>query len=104
MPGWQGSERREGLPPDWAKLRQRILRRDGHRCTHTDNYGARCSDPATDVDHITPGNDHSESNLRSLCDFHHKKKSGAEGARAAAANRRRNDKKFRRGESHPGLL
>ncbi|QDP44206.1 HNH endonuclease [Streptomyces phage Celia] len=104
MPGWKGSERREGLPSDWAQIRARILKRDQHRCTHTNDYGARCSEPATDVDHIIPGNDHSPGNLRSLCSWHHDKKSGAEGARAAAANRRRHDKKFRRGEQHPGLL
>lgn len=80
------------------------MRRDGHRCTHTDINGARCHEPATDVDHVSPGNDHRDSNLRALCSWHHLKKSGAEGARAKAANLRRQDKKFRRSEAHPGLV
>ncbi|QEQ94034.1 HNH endonuclease [Streptomyces phage Saftant] len=104
MAGWQGSDRRLRLPPDWPKIRARILRRDGHRCTHRDDYGTRCSELATDVDHIKPGDDHSESNLRSLCSWHHGKKSGAEGGTAARKNWRRQDRKFRRTEDHPGLL
>jgi hypothetical protein len=56
------------------------------------------------VDHIKPGDDHSESNLRSLCSWHHGKKSGAEGGTAARKNWRRQDRKFRRTEDHPGLL
>lgn len=103
MPGWSGSERREGLPPDWARIRRRILKRDEGRCTHTE-YGDRCPLPATDVDHIKPGNDHRDANLRSLCDGHHKTKSGREGAKAANAARRRNRQKFRRTERHPGLI
>jgi 5-methylcytosine-specific restriction enzyme A len=59
---------------------------------------------ATDVDHIRPGDDHSESNLRSLCGFHHQKKSSHEGGAAMAAKRRDIEKKFRRQEAHPGLL
>ncbi|MEU7570315.1 hypothetical protein [Micromonospora sp. NPDC049240] len=59
---------------------------------------------AVDVDHIIPGNDHSRSNLRALCEWHHDKKSGAEGAAARAAAIRRTSKKFKRTETHPGLL
>lgn len=104
MPGWKGSERREGLPSNWAQIRRRILKRDQHRCTHTDDYSNRCTELATDVDHIKRGSDHSDANLRSLCAWHHGKKSGAEGAAASAAARRRHGKKFRRTEVHPGLL
>ncbi|MEX1655530.1 hypothetical protein ABZ960_20475 [Streptomyces pseudovenezuelae] len=43
-------------------------------------------------------------NLRSLCSWHHRKKSGAEGAAAKAAKRRALAKKFNRTERHPGLL
>jgi 5-methylcytosine-specific restriction endonuclease McrA len=102
--GWQNSDRRDRLPPDWFKIRARVLRRDDHTCTHRDDYGIRCVDLATDVDHINPGDDHSPENLRSLCAWHHQKKSSAEGGRAAQANRRRQDRKFRRTEDHPGLL
>ena len=104
MPNWSSSQRRNELPAGWAKIRRRILKRDGHRCTHRDDYGTRCSEPATDVDHIRPGSDHSDANLRSLCSYHHRKKSSAEGAAAKAKARRRHDKKFRRDERHPGLM
>lgn len=104
MPNWANSGRREELPKNWTQIRDRILRRDGHCCTYRNDYGERCHEPATDVDHIRPGSDHREHNLRSLCDYHHKQKSGAEGAAARAANRKRIAKRFRRNESHPGLL
>jgi 5-methylcytosine-specific restriction endonuclease McrA len=103
MPNWNGSDRRSRLPADWPKIRTRILRRDMHRCTHITN-GIRCNKPATEVDHIRRGDDHSERNLRSLCSECHATKSGREGAAAFHANRRRNDKRFRRHEEHPGLL
>lgn len=104
MSNWDGSSRRQELPRDWEHRRRRVLARDNRRCTHRDQYGRRCDEPATDVDHIVPGGNHAESNLRSLCSWHHGKKSGNEGGAARAANWRRNDKKFRRTESHPGLL
>ncbi|MEU9126596.1 hypothetical protein AB0D08_00515 [Kitasatospora sp. NPDC048540] len=56
------------------------------------------------MDHIVPGDDHREANLRSLCGWHHRAKSSREGAVAKAAARRRQDRKFRRTEGHPGLL
>ncbi len=104
MPRWEGSDRRQRLPADWDKIRRRILRRDGHRCTHRDEYGKRCEEPATDVDHIVAGDDHREANLTSLCGWHHQRKSSREGALAKAKARRRADRKFRRTEDHPGLL
>ena len=104
MAGWAGSDRRDRLPADWSKIRSRVLKRDGHRCTHTDEDGARCHSRATDVDHIIPGDDHSSSNLRSLCAYHHQKKSGREGGAALAAKKRRNAQKFKRVERHPGLI
>jgi hypothetical protein len=56
------------------------------------------------VDHIRPGDDHSLSNLRSLCSYHHRIKSSQEGAAAKAAKQRAMNKRFRRDEQHPGLL
>jgi hypothetical protein len=74
-------------------------------------YGERCKDPAVDVDHIINNDDHSyfgpgdpRNNLQAICDWHHKKKSGAEGLVAKAAAIRRAGKKFVRTETHPGLL
>lgn len=104
MPQWANSDRRDRLPKDWPQIRRRVLKRDGGRCTERNDYGQRCPELATDVDHVKPGDDHSLSNLRSLCSWHHNRKSGAEGAQARAAIRRRNGKKFKRTENHPGLL
>lgn len=82
-----------------------MLRRDGYRCTVKLTYGERCPEPATDVDHIVPNDDHSLDNLRAICEWHHDKKSGSEGARAAHFRRRAISKKLRRPvETHPGLL
>lgn len=96
---WASSRRRDQLPKDWKKIRERILARDGYRCTETLSDNSRCTEPATDVDHIERGNDHSEANLRSLCGHHHRKKSAAEGnaARPKAPPLRRPS------EPHPGL-
>lgn len=104
MPGWEGSDRRSRLPANWTSLRRKILRRDGGRCTHRDQYGERCAEPATEVDHIVAGDDHRESNLRSLCEWHHQRKSSQEGAAGRAATWRRNNRKFRRSDPHPGLI
>lgn len=105
MPGWQGSNRRQELPKNWSAIRARVLKRDGGQCVarHPDT-GVRCDEPATDVDHIKPGDYHNESNLRSLCGWHHKKKSSSEGGAARIAIQRRNAKKFDRSEPHPGEL
>ena len=104
MPRWEGSDRRSRLPKDWSKIRLRVLRRDGGQCTALTQAGERCDSSATDVDHIVAGDDHRLSNLRSLCAWHHKQKSSREGAAAQAAKRRAIQKKFQRGEQHPGLL
>lgn len=104
MPQWAGSDRRSRLPANWASIRSRVLRRDGSQCTAVSHDGVRCAEPATDVDHIVAGDDHREANLRSLCGWHHQRKSSAEGAAALARKRRANDRKFRRTEDHPGLL
>ncbi|OKI45100.1 HNH endonuclease [Micromonospora sp. CB01531] len=104
MPNWQNSDRRDRLPPNWDAIRKRVLKRDGYRCRATNVYGERCDERAVDVDHIKRDDDHSEDALQSLCEWHHDKKSGAEGARARAAIRRRHAQKFRRTEGHPGLL
>jgi 5-methylcytosine-specific restriction enzyme A len=79
---WAGSTRKKRLPPDWQKRRLRVLRRDGYRCQHVDEVGAKCLAPANQVDHVIRGDDHDESNLRALCKWHHDKKSSAEGLAA----------------------
>ena len=101
MPGWQGSTRRERLPANWPALRAERLRLDHYRCRWIVN-GRRCTEPATDVDHIVAGDDHSMSNLRSLCSAHHLRKSGQEGAEGRAKKLRAVRDKYRQPEAaHP---
>lgn len=101
--GWETSDRRQRLPAAWPKIRGKILKRDGHRCTHTE-YGIRCDRRASEVDHIEAGDDHRDANLRSLCTEHHASKSGREGGTASAQKRAEIGKRYRRTERHPGLL
>ncbi|BDM70626.1 hypothetical protein HEK616_41130 [Streptomyces nigrescens] len=84
---WEGSTRRSRLPKNWAQICKRIKRRDGYRCTMIYEVGGRCTQAGTDVDHIVPGDDHGDDNLRLLCRWCHARKSGQEGASAAARNR-----------------
>lgn len=91
---WEGSTRRRRLPPGWAKTVIRILKRDGRVC-HV------CGGPGADeVDHVRPGDDHSDANLAAIHgDPCHRIKSAREGARA----RRRPVPLRRPAEPHPGL-
>ena len=100
---WSTSNRRDQLPPGWGKIRARILQRDGHQCTHTRyDTGARCSEVATEVDHIVPGNDHSDTNLRALCRYHHGQKSSREGAAGRARVYR--PSRRRPADDHPAAI
>lgn len=94
--GWQGSRRREQLPPDWKRIRVTVLERDGYRCTESTEDG-RCIERATDVDHLEDPQDHSLSNLGSKCGPHHDKKSARQGGLAGA-------RLHRPKEPHPGVL
>lgn len=90
--GWQGSDRRSQLPPDWPAVVLRILKRDHHRCQWVRyDTDKRCLRHATDVDHILPysqGGTDVDANLQALCPYHHKKKSGREGGLASGISRR----------------
>jgi 5-methylcytosine-specific restriction enzyme A len=97
---WSGSTRRSRLPADWPKIRSRVLKLDGYRCTRVVN-GVRCTERATDVDHIVNNDNHDETNLTSLCAPHHREKSTVEGNRARAAIRA---EAKHPAESHPGIL
>lgn len=90
---WETSNRKERLPRNWNALRMRVLRRDGFKCQE-------CGSRASEVDHIRPGDDHSLSNLQSLCSDCHSKKSSQEGV-----NQRRRNRELRKRpeENHPGL-
>lgn len=98
---WETSDRRQELPPDWAKRVARVKDRDGNRCTWRLPSGARCPRRGTDVDHRVPGDDHSLRNLQLLCSHHHKKKTGLE---AIMGRRKRRAGRQKRQEKHPGLL
>ena len=98
MPGgWADSTR--VLPPNWQAIRLAILERDGWRCVWESTSGRTCGAKATDVDHIVRGDDHSPGNLRSLCRWHHARKSSAEGNAA-----RKRGTSRRTPERHPGLI
>lgn len=75
-----------------------MLARDGQRCR-------LCGAPATEVDHVVAGDDHSLANLRALCRRCHARKSATEGARAAAQARAVRRARYERApEPHPGLV
>lgn len=99
-PPWEGSRRKQHEPPGWrTQIRPRILARDGHRCTWVED-GRRCTARAADVDHIVnvaSGGTHADSNLASLCAWHHGRKSSAEGNAARVRRSARRD-----AEPHPG--
>ncbi|MFJ3248306.1 HNH endonuclease [Streptomyces sp. NPDC086782] len=97
---WSSSTRRARLPKDWARTRRRVLRRDKHACTNEFSDGRVCGAPANQVDHITPGDDHSMANLRALCAWCHARKSATEGGRASALTR---VSTARPRETHPAL-
>lgn len=104
---WHTSNRKQRLPPNWGSLRKKTLERDGYRCCAQTSSG-RCPSVATDVDHRRRGDDHSMSNLQSLCADHHKQKTSREGHLAYMAQRRAQQKRIEREfgnrEQHPGSL
>lgn len=93
--GWQGSNRRAELPPDWyTRIRPMVLARDGHRCQ-------ACGNAATDVDHIGDKHDHKPVNLQALCDWCHRQKTSRQGN--LSPNRVKTNE-ARNAERHPGLM
>jgi hypothetical protein len=102
--GWESSNRRSELPKDWSKLRQKALKRDAYQCVAEMLDGSRCPEAATEVDHVGDRLNHSMANLRSLCHWHHAKRTAQQSADAQRAKRTAMDKRFRRTEKHPGEL
>lgn len=92
--GWHGSTRRDRLPHNWKRLRAGILDRDGYQCTRLE-HGQRCTQIATEVDHIDRTAGDSPGNLASLCAWHHSQKTAAEGNKART-------RQARKPEPHPG--
>jgi 5-methylcytosine-specific restriction protein A len=97
---WDGSTRRSRLPRNWPQLRRQVLRRDKGVCQTRFSDGRLCGREATDVDHIVAGDDHSLTNLQSLCHWCHARKSAQEGGTAAGLTRVRID---RPKPTHPAL-
>jgi 5-methylcytosine-specific restriction protein A len=98
MPGrWVGSTRAQRLPPGWStRIVPRILARDRGVCYLCGYLGADT------VDHVNPGDDHSDANLAAVHDANpphcHRHKSAAEGNAARWKAREK-----RPPERHPGL-
>jgi 5-methylcytosine-specific restriction protein A len=108
------SRRTTPLPTNWPRLRNHIRKRDGQRCTwiesepdggHPLTPGAaehpdRCGGGAGSVDHIGDPRNHSDDNLRTLCAWHHDRRTAqqANAAKPPAPTLRRPR------ERHPGLI
>lgn len=103
---WTTSTRRQRLPNNWNKLRQQVLQRHNNKCaglphpmgsptqkaggTHTPTgrwHAAGCNRHATDVDHITAGDNHSIDNLQPLSRACHHAKTTAETLARTATRR-----------------
>lgn len=106
---WDSSDRRTRLPSNWSStIQPRILRRDHHHCLWgslpEDHYPVGlCPTQATEVDHIGSDTDHREANLRALCTYHHRVRSGRQGQVASTAAHNARKATLRRVEEpHPG--
>lgn len=103
------------LPRNWRALRTEVLRRDEGRCTwfpgseptgldyrecYSNPY--RCTDRATDVDHILSPTDHRIEWMRSLCKRHHDAKAATPPGRKNRTTRRSGHNMFEL--RHPGEL
>lgn len=96
------SRRTQPLPGNWSTIRRRILTRDHGQCTWIRSNGTRCTQPATDVDHIIDthlGGPDTDDNLQSLCRWHHNHKT----SKAARATQPPPQRRNRDPEPHPGL-
>ncbi|MGC9543606.1 HNH endonuclease [Streptomyces sp. UG1] len=94
-----GTRRTSPLPADWAARRAAVFERDGNRCTWLED-GQRCTQEASDCDHIGDPDDHSLDALRALCGYHHRKRTALQArlARGPMPSRERPR------AAHPGLL
>jgi 5-methylcytosine-specific restriction endonuclease McrA len=96
---WASSNRKDELPGNWLSIRRRILARDGYACQWAMDSGDACRASANQVDHIEPGSDHRDENLRALCKWHHDRKSAQEGVAA----RKPRPSQRRKPEPHPAF-
>ena len=92
---WNNSNRRDRLPPWWNTFTtQYLLKHPKCAIKYTG-----CLGDATDVDHIIPGDDHSEGNLQPACSYCHDRKSSKEGNAVQSKMRSQRSRPRRR---HPG--
>ena len=94
--GWTGSDRRRRLPPQWARIRAEILKKD-----------PTCQlcfvRPRTHCDHIEPKkDDHRKEALRGVCAPCHMQLSSKQGNDAQREKPR--PTRARPEEVHPGIL
>lgn len=101
---WKGSKRKDELRgvlnsrgEKWEELRKRILERDAYECQNL-RGGRLCRSFASDVDHIIPGMNHDDDNLRAMCTICHRRKTSAEGRAGKMKTSKRPEQK------HPGFL
>ncbi len=98
MGEWGKSRRLSPLPPDWQRIRRRVLERDLGVCQLRMEG---CTVRATEVDHIGDRDDHSDGNLRAVCKRCHGRRTGQQAGRLSPT-------KFRPikrpPEKHPGLI
>lgn len=98
MPGWNGSRRRDELPPNWGQLKKQAKARAGGRCERKTN-GVRCDRAGKELHHIKR-DVHDLRWLEWLCPEHHrietiKQAKAAQRAKYQAA-------RYRQLEAHPG--
>lgn len=96
---WHTSTRAQRLPPNWPVLRADTIRRARGRC-EAKRHHPQCDGTGTEVDHITPGDDHRPTNLQALSTACHKAKT----ARETAARNSRYARMRKRSETHPGAI
>lgn len=91
------TNRAQRLPGNWKSLREQVKRRANGQCQQDTPQG-RCTEPGSECDHITAGDDHTLTNLQWLCVDHHREKTITEAQTARRAVGRK-----REPMSHPGL-
>lgn len=95
---WETSTRRQRLPKDWEQKKAATKRKAQGRCEAAQHHPS-CDGNGAEVDHITPGDDHTLPNLQYLSTPCHDAKTRAENA---ARNKAHAQLKRRPQEQHPG--
>lgn len=87
------------LPKDWEQRKRRRFEADGYQCTEILANGKRCAGDGTlECDHIGDPKDHRHEMLRTMCGWHHHRKTSAQ---ANACRKRVTQRRPK--EPHPGV-